>query len=430
MATRDYRSAAYRDAILNELDPVTGLPGRQTGASYSMAPPSWGQDGAASGASSFDDLTANYQRRNEGAGGVWSGAGKGAMIGLQAGKYLGPVGAIPAAAGGALIGGIAGAFTKNAKSAMTDFSQADARDAVANAYRAKMGRDAGQDEITTQLRNVGWQDGDKWVGEMGLKAIIDSLDPANDQRAAAATAGATGTGAAAGSASPVSSPGTAAPTGSGQYTGGSGALVDPYQLPAESDLEGLLANANRYGSYDADSGRIGAAGTGLSYANAGFDFGQDAANRDLGKSAKYAFSHLANQAASQGAPMPRTKAEAEAWFSQYIAPGLQQLGYEIGWVKGDKARIKTREGWDEIDFVGNAGGDNPTLTWQSEVLAPGGEMSTGAMGTRGSSVTGGVDLTSSALFDQLLRQVQDIAAGRSNGALVTDTNALLNLLAP
>jgi hypothetical protein len=208
-------------------------------------------------------------------------------------------------------------------------------------------------------------------------------------------------------------------------------LVDPYSLPAESDLEGLLANAQRYGGFDAATGRVGAAGAGggEGYAYAGFDFGQDPGNRDIGKSAKYAFSHLSSQAAAAGAPQPRTKAEAEAWFSQYIAPGLQQLGYEVAWVKGDKARIKTREGWDEIDFVGNADGDNPQLTWQSELLAPGGGMSAGAMGTTPSSVTGGMDLTSSALFDQLMQQVRDVAAGKSNGALVTDTNALLNLLA-
>jgi hypothetical protein len=171
----------------------------------------------------------------------------------------------------------------------------------------------------------------------------------------------------------------------------------------------------------------GATGAG-GYQYGGFDFGQDPGNRDVGKSAKYAFSQFAEQAAQQGVPMPRTKAEAEAWFNQYIAPGLQAAGYEIGWVQGDKARIKTREGWDEIDFVVGADGENPTLSWQSAVLAPGGGMSTGTSGGGGGWAPTG-DLTSSALFDQLLQQVRDIAAGKSTGAMATDTNALVNLLA-
>ena len=213
-----------------------------------------------------------------------------------------------------------------------------------------------------------------------------------------------------------------------QFTGGSGRPVDPYALPSEGDLEALLANAQRYGGYDASTGRVGAAGAGGGgYAYSGFDFGQDAANRDVGKSAKYAFSHLAGQAAAAGAPQPTDKAGAEAWFTQHIAPGLQQLGYEVGWVKGDKARIKTREGWDEIDFLGNAGGDNPSLTWQSEVLAPGGGMSAGAGGGGGLTPSAG-DQSSSALFEQLLKQARMIAEGQMAGASPTDTNALLALL--
>jgi hypothetical protein len=228
--------------------------------------------------------------------------------------------------------------------------------------------------------------------------------------------------------------GAAGAPGSG-FTGGSGRPVDPYSLPAANDLETLLAQAQRYTDYDASTGRTGFAGgaTGAGgYAYSGFDFGQDPGNRDIGKSAKYAFSHFSEQAAKSGVPQPRTKAEAEAWFSQHIAPGLQAAGYEIEWIKGDKARIKTREGWDTIDFVGGADGDEPVIAWQSEELAPGGGMSTGA-GPGGGVGAGlvpnaGMDLTSSAFFDQIMQQVRDIAAGKSNGALATDTNALINLL--
>jgi hypothetical protein len=217
----------------------------------------------------------------------------------------------------------------------------------------------------------------------------------------------------------------------GQFTGGSGALVDPYTLPAQDSLEGLLANAQRYADYDASTGRVGASGDGTGgYASRGFDFGQDAGNRDIGKSAKYAFAHLAKQASAAGVPQPRTKPEAEAWFTQHIAPGLGQLGYQVEWVKGDKARIHTREGVDEIDYLGNAGGEGEIpLTWQSEVLAPGSGMQGGGMGMGvGSLPTSGMDLSSSAFFDTLMQQARDIASGKTNGASLLDTNALLALL--
>lgn len=229
-------------------------------------------------------------------------------------------------------------------------------------------------------------------------------------------------------------PGQPQATGGGTGSmGGSGRPVDAYGLPAEDDLLALLSNPERYTGYDAGTGRTGMAGraTGAGgYAYGGFDFAQDPANRDIGKSAKYAFSQFAEQAAASGAPQPRTKAEAEQWFVQYIAPGLRAAGYEIDWVKGDKARIRTREGWDEIDFLVNADGPNPTLAWQSEVLAPGGPMAAGggAQGGGQSLPISGMDLTSSALFQRLMEQANQIAAGRSSGANVMDTQALVDLL--
>ncbi len=423
MATRDYRTPTANP--YGAIDPATGLPYQQTQrAPYTMPAPSFA-DGVA------DDPFASYARRNEGAGGVGKGALAGAALGAKGGSMLPGVGTALGAAGGAIVGGIVGAATKNAKTAMTDFSQQDARQIIADAYRSKMGRDASTGEIDTQLSNVGWQGGDKWVGEMGLKAIIDSLDPANDRRAAA---GAADPGFAANPPSSRSTvPGQPATEPATGFTGGSGALVDPYTLPAENDLLALLSNPERYGGFDASTGRTGLAGraTGAGgYTYGGFDFAQDAGNRDIGKSAKYAFSQFAEQAAASGAPMPRTKAEAEAWFNQHVAPGLQAAGYEIAWVKGDKARIKTREGWDEIDFLGNADGDNPTLTWQSEVLAPGGPMATGG-GAPGGGVslpTSGMDLTSSDLFNKLMAQAQAVATGQNPGASPLDTNALIALL--
>jgi hypothetical protein len=120
----------------------------------------------------------------------------------------------------------------------------------------------------------------------------------------------------------------------------------------------------------------GAGSGGGGYSYAGFDFAQDPANRDITKSAKYAFSHFAGQAAASGAPQPRSKAEAQAWFEKYIAPGMNANGFKVHKVVGDKAFISTRERpngqW--IDFQGNSGGqgDQP-LTWQAENGGQGGD---------------------------------------------------------
>jgi hypothetical protein len=46
----------------------------------------------------------------------------------------------------------------------------------------------------------------------------------------------------------------------------------------------------------------------------------------------------------------------------------------------------------------------------------------------GSLPTSGMDLSSSAFFDTLMQQARDIASGKTNGASILDTNALLALL--
>ena len=142
------------------------------------------------------------------------------------------------------------------------------------------------------------------------------------------------------------------------------------EVPAEkAALDSVLKGGQSYQT-DGSNGRIGVAGAGGGYDFAGFDFAQDPANRDVGKSAKYAFSHIAGQAAAAGVPQPRTKQEAEAWFTQHIKPGMDALGYTVHKVVGDKAFISAKEHPDGawVDFVGNAGGQGPTpLTWQAEM---------------------------------------------------------------
>jgi hypothetical protein len=128
---------------------------------------------------SNDDVIAGllspYGRRNEGAGGVGKGAMKGASYGWQAGRFIPGVGMVTGPILGAVIGGIAGAFTKNAKTAMTDFSVNDAQSAVTNAYRQFLGRDPEAGAVQSQLAGQGLKAGHKWVGESGLTSVLNQI---------------------------------------------------------------------------------------------------------------------------------------------------------------------------------------------------------------------------------------------------------------
>jgi len=148
-------------------------------------------------------------------------------------------------------------------------------------------------------------------------------------------------------------------------------LPEEERAQAEQDALAAIFGSGQQYQTDGSGGRVGVAGAGGgNYTYAGFDFGQDPANRDIGKSAKYAFSHLAGQAANKGVPQPRSKAEAEAWFSANIKPGMDALGFTVHKVVGDKAFISAPEHPDGawVDFQGNSGGqgDQP-LAWMAEM---------------------------------------------------------------
>lgn len=110
-------------------------------------------------------------------------------------------------------------------------------------------------------------------------------------------------------------------------------------------------------------------GRGGGYAYGGFDFSQPAANRDITKSAKYAFAEATRLAEEQGAgTMWHTKAGAEQFARQYVQPFLESQGFAVHEIVGDKMRVSTRENpsgeW--VDFVENVDGANPRLAWQSD----------------------------------------------------------------
>lgn len=127
-----------------------------------------------SGRRAADYLPAQEQRRNEGAGGFGQGAAKGLQVGLGVSKFVGPYAPI-AIGGGALIGGIAGLASKNAKTAMTDVSTQQATDAITRAYRDALGRDPEPGAIDTHLRNQGLEPGGQWVGEAGITDVLNSI---------------------------------------------------------------------------------------------------------------------------------------------------------------------------------------------------------------------------------------------------------------
>jgi hypothetical protein len=146
--------------------------------------PSMGEGGEAvegSGQISPEDLMAGYARRGGGTGGPWKGAGKGALEGAKMSLYTGGVAAPILIGGGAIVGGIAGAINKKAKSAPTDFKLADAQQALRNTYKTAWGREASPEEIDGIIRGQGWQPGDRYVGEKGLRSVIEAT-----QRSAAA----------------------------------------------------------------------------------------------------------------------------------------------------------------------------------------------------------------------------------------------------
>lgn len=236
------------------------------------------------------------------------GAGSGALKGMQIGSAAGPVGM----GVGALAGAISGFFTNNAETAMTDFAIEDARNIIRQAHKDAFGRDITPEYLDQIVRGQGWQDGDRWMGEDSLIYVLDQFaQQAPGDRAAQAAAQAAAATPAAG----------AAPAGA----------------------------------------TAGATGGGLSFS--GFDFNRA---QDPSKSAKDAFA----AAAQQAPPMTDTsKAGAEAWFREHIAPKMEAAGYRIFDLQGDKAWVGSREdpeGQVPVDWLINAGGSNPQIGWQPD----------------------------------------------------------------
>jgi hypothetical protein len=157
-------------------------------------------------------------------------------------------------------------------------------------------------------------------------------------------------------------------------TRANGGFVSPQaQAGMMGSMQGSSPQAPMGNSGYTLSNMAGAGSGANSYS--GFDFNQDAGNRDTGKSAKYAFADLAGKS---GVPMPTTKQGAEEWARQYIVPGMNALGHNVLDVKGDKMLVSNWQGEGWVDFLQNADGSNPMLAWQAE-----GSSGSPAMGAGG-----------------------------------------------
>jgi hypothetical protein len=276
------------------------------------------------GSTLLDAYDDPYQRRNEGSGGVLSNAARWGQTGATVGSVVPGVGTLVGGVVGGIAGAIGGAFTKNAKTAMTDFAIDDARAIISQAHKDAFGRDIDPAYLDQIVRGQGWEPGDRWMGEGSLRYVLDAF---------------------------------------------------AQQAPGERAGQAANAAATPAASATPAGATAGGTGGGLSFS--GFDFNRA---QDPSKSAKDAFA----AAAQQAPPMTDTsKAGADAWFREHIAPQMEASGYKIYDLQGDKAWVGSREdpeGQVPVDWLINAGGSNPQIGWQPDSGGGGGEAAGDAPG--------------------------------------------------
>lgn len=149
--------------------------------------------------------------------------------------------------------------------------------------------------------------------------------------------------------------------------------------------------------------RYGQGGVAPSIGTRHFDISRE---QNPNKSAKDAYLQ-----AVQGAPaFQGSKEDAAAWFNQYIRPHMEGLGYQIGDVVGDTAHITSWDGSGWVDFMTNAGGENPEPWWGVQG-GGGGSAPTAGGGSAGGVPTNLDSLASSDVLEQIMRQLQGLQTG-------------------
>jgi hypothetical protein len=127
----------------------------------------------------------NYRRRREGAGGALSSGMKYGQLGATVGSVVPGLGTAAGAVIGGIGGLIGGAFTKNAKSAMSDFYLDDAKQILRDATEEMWGEAATDEQIEEAIVGQGWQPGDRWVGQESLDYILQQWAQRAQPRAGA-----------------------------------------------------------------------------------------------------------------------------------------------------------------------------------------------------------------------------------------------------
>jgi hypothetical protein len=331
-------------------DRVYQPPAATTGAQpRSNAPPH--QSNMSRGYQLMDAYDDPYTRRNEGSPGVASSAAKGASLG-------GSIVPVYGHAIGAAAGAIGALFTKNAKTAMTDFAIDDARAIISQAHKDAFGRDITPEYLDEIVRGQGWEDGDRWMGQDSLAYVLDafaSQAPADRAATAAANAAA---------ATPAGASG-AAPAGAG------------------------------------GPGR---------YAMEGFNLQRE---QDPSFSVKDAFA-----AAAQNAPEPppgEDKAALGEWFKKYAQPFIEAQGHTVNWVNGDKVNITGPQGTGTTDWYRGAGAAGGALAWQPEDGGGGGGAGGGEMGDAPADIQGAYALLKSYAHPGMSRAEMESAVTKAFG---------------
>lgn len=131
---------------------------------------------------SIDDLLAGYDRRGGSGGGGVRGALGMAAQGASLGSVIPGVGTVAGGLGGFALGGLRNLFGRRAASAPMDLSVRDAADAITRAYQTYLGRTPSSEEVWGRIRGTGWEPGDRWVGESGLRYHLQDIASSEEAR--------------------------------------------------------------------------------------------------------------------------------------------------------------------------------------------------------------------------------------------------------
>jgi hypothetical protein len=153
------------------------------------------------------------------------------------------------------------------------------------------------------------------------------------------------------------------------------------------------------------------------HAMEGFAFDRE---QNTGKSAKDAFAALANQAPP---PPTQDKAALAQWFTQYIAPGMNDLGHKVSNVEGDKFRLDNWQGGFDVDYGRGAGADGGALAWQVDDGTA--QMSNGAYTPQATAPSVPMDVNGPSAQDAIMAEVEALING---GNSQMDERALMELL--